>query len=47
MVAASEVPQNRLSATMLNFTWNIPTQLLVVAEQLFGGTFAGSNYIGM
>ena len=46
MITASEFPQKRLPATMLKFTWDIFTQLLVVAEQLFGGTFAGSNYIG-
>ena len=35
-----------MSATMLNSTWNIPTPLLLAVEHLFGGRFAGSNYIG-
>ena len=35
-----------MSATIFNLTWNIPTQLLVAAEQSFLGRFAGSNYIG-
>ena len=35
-----------MSATMLNSTLNIPTQLLLAVAQLFWGRFAGSNYIG-
>ena len=40
MITASEVPPKGSSATMLNFTWNIPTRLLVVTEQLLGSIFA-------
>ena len=46
MITVSKVPKNPMSASALNFTWNIPTQLLVAAEQSFLGRFAGSNYIG-
>ena len=38
--------KNPVSATILNFTWNIPTHWLLAVEHLFGGRFAGSNYIG-
>ena len=34
-----------MSATMLNSTWNISTQLLLALAHLFGGRFAGFNYI--
>ena len=30
---------------MLNSTWNIPTLLLLTVAHLFGGRFAGFNYI--
>ena len=36
-----------MSAAMLNSTWNIPTQLLLAMAHLFGGRFAGFNYIGL
>ena len=38
--------KNPVSATILNFTWNIPTHWLLAVEHSFGGRFAGSNYIG-
>ena len=35
-----------MSASTLNSTWNIPTQLLLALAHLSGYRFAGSNYIG-
>ena len=35
-----------MSATMLKYIWNMPTQLSLTLAHLFGSRFAGFNYIG-
>ena len=46
MITIWKVPPNSMSATMLNSTWNISTQLLLAVAHLYGSRIAGSNYTG-